>query len=133
MVTRTVPSPAVRGDARQRAQLLAGQIALLHAHGNGGVAGLLLLGHVGLPPRVVSGSPVRWFTTGSSAPLPSGCGCDWYPPKPSGTISGQAIPPFARMSAIFLLDLLAQPLDAAFAQHEFQPRLVLVAAGCRTG
>ncbi len=43
MVTRTRPSPAVARRSRHGAQLVGGEVALVHAHGDGGVTGLLLL------------------------------------------------------------------------------------------
>src|ERR1019366_2783995 len=50
--------------------------------------------------RSYCGSPVPLVCmTGSSAPWPSGCGGDSYPPNPSGTSSGQTMPPFSRISA----------------------------------
>ena len=67
-----------RRELREAAQLVAGQVALIHRDGDRGVAGLLLLVDVGFEPGVVSGVARRGLIHDrqQSAPSPSGCGFD---------------------------------------------------------
>ena len=116
-------------DACQFPQLSAEKIALLHAHRHRGVAGLLLLGNVGCQPRVIL-AVARLVTLDQrqQRSLPKrlrprlvAAEALRYHLRPSD-------PAVSQDELVFLFHLFAQPLDAALAQHEFQPRLVLVGA-----
>jgi len=87
-------------DPGEAAQLDAGEVALVHAHGHRGVAGLLLMLHVGLDPRVVfrlargDRRPAR-----QQRAIAQRLGLRLVAAEASGSRAGQAMPPLARMSA----------------------------------
>ena len=47
--------PGAGGEPGDAAQLFAGEVALVGAHGDGGVAGLTLFDHIGFEPCIVCG------------------------------------------------------------------------------
>ena len=129
MPTRTFPSPAVEAMPCDAAQLGAREVALVHPHDHGGVAGLPLLDHVAFEPRVVRrvlvvvrlqhreqraiAQRLRLRLVAAEA-FRNHVG-------PGDAAVGEDI-------LVFLFDLFLEPLEAALAHDEFHAGLVLVLA-----
>src|SRR5579872_154577 len=120
---------SVFGQTRQAAKLIAREIALRHLYGSDGIAGLLLLLNVGLEPLVEFGIP---FGRGvQHRKLSAQARRLRARLKTAETFRHESRsfnPAIGQDIGVFLLDLLFHPIEAALAQHELQPRHVLVLA-----
>ena len=118
------------GNAGHGAQLGAGQVALLHAHGDGGVARLALLDGVGFEPLVVGrgwsrGRTVQHRKCNAWARLPR------IAAEAAETFGHQLGPRDAAVGqdvGVLAVDFFLEPGKAAVAHQEFEPRQVAVLA-----
>src|ERR1022692_1130429 len=117
------------GKPRQAAQLVAGEVALIDGHGDGGVPRLLLLLHVAGEPRMVGGvAGSRLVEHGEKGAVAERLRV--------GLVSAEALGHNRRpldaavLHDIVVLfgDLLLHPGEAAVAHHELHARGVLVLA-----
>src|ERR1035438_1078590 len=116
-------------EAGEATHLRAGQVTLIHAHDDCGVAALLLLDEVGFEPPIVLriASAVGVYDRQQRA-LAQRLRVRFVSAESFRHQFGPDDAAVFQNIGVLALDLLAQPVDAALAQYELQARLVAVLA-----
>ena len=114
----------------EAAQLIAVKVALLHAHRHDRIArsASALRRWSRASGRTAASAARRSSTTGSRRQCRAARASIGSRRNPRAPSPGIGMPPLSRMSAYSFSICSLQPVEAALAHHELQPRLVLVLA-----